>query len=457
MRAAATAASVAAAERRSAEAAAAAERRSAASAAEVERIRSAFAAQRSPVSRSASASGFFPPPTRAKSASTSALQEPPQIMRTMSAPVSRSASPTSLRDASPIPMSPRNASPRNASPLSTSPIRMLSPIPPMSPPASVQILQPQNLTSSRISDEDLQKTKLFVSEMQNKMRQREQQQQQQQQKPNSSMASLMRPLAPMPPLAQGAAVEWQLSQQQKQQEQLNSSIASLMMPPLAQVAVERQLSQQQHPQQPPSAAAAAAAAESPLRRFSSDSGVSSSGSSLHTAPSSDSGFSSSGLSFQTAPGEEELAVLEDYLLESPEHIQALINRYYRGPELSLISSKEIQAAAEQIESEQQRDLEDEIVKLLDTVVVPSANLPATTRASRVKQIADYITDVVRRSQSMGGNKSNKSKKKHTIINKKKHTMNKKKHSTRRKRGGKGGKSRRCRKPCPKNLSRKKYY
>ena len=33
-------------------------------------------------------------------------------------------------------------------------------------------------------------------------------------------------------------------------------------------------------------------------------------------------------------------------------------------------------------------------------------------------------------------------------------MNKKKHSTRRKRGVKGGKSRRCRKPCPKNLSRK---
>ena len=143
-------------------------------------------------------------------------------------------------------------------------------------------------------------------------------------------------------------------------------------------------------------------------------------------------------------------MLEDYLLESREHIQALIDRYYRGQELGLIKSEDIQAVAEQIESEQQRHLEDEIVKLLDTVVVPSANSPATTRASRVKQIADYITDV-RSSQSMGGNKS---KKKHTIINKKKHTMNKKKHSTRRKRGGKGGKSRRCRKPCPKNLSRR---
>ena len=323
--------------------------------------------------------------------------------------------------------------------------------------------------------------------MQNKMRQREQQQQQQQQKPNtiasftplasgaveqqqdkqlsqqpnSSIASLTPPLASMPPLARTMppltqdAVQRQLSQQQEWQQQPNP--IDLLMSPLA-PAVQRQLSQQEHPQQPPSAAAAEA--ENPLRRVYSDSNDSlgsdfrSANSSVSTPlsrrNSSDSGFSSSGSSFQTAPGEEELAVLEDYLLESREHIQALIDRYYRGQELGLIKSEDIQAVAEQIESEQQRHLEDEIVKLLDTVVVPSANSPATTRASRVKQIADYITDV-RSSQSMGGNKS---KKKHTIINKKKHTMNKKKHSTRRKRGGKGGKSRRCRKPCPKNLSRR---
>ena len=48
-----------------------------------------------------------------------------------------------------------------------------------------------------------------------------------------------------------------------------------------------------------------------------------------------------------------------------------------------------------------------------------------------------------RIQPQGG----KSKRKHNIMNKKKHT-------TRRKRGVKGGKSRRCRKPCNKNLSSK---
>lgn len=150
---------------------------------------------------------------------------------------------------------------------------------------------------------------------------------------------------------------------------------------------------------------------------------------------------------------QEQKVLEDYLFQSPEHIEALIKIYY-SKAIGLIDSKEeIQKVAEEIERKQQDDVDAAILRLIDNIVVPrlaSANLPVT-RAKRIQNLVDHITATRSGGVYMGGNKS---KKKHTIINKKKHNMNKKKHSTRRKRGGKGGKSRRCRKPCPKNLSRR---
>jgi len=73
--------------------------------------------------------------------------------------------------------------------------------------------------------------------------------------------------------------------------------------------------------------------------------------------------------------------------------------------------------------------------------VVAASVATSERRSAAERRNDALAKI--RNQPQGG----KSKRKHNIMNKKKHT-------TRRKRGVKGGKSRRCRKPCNKNLSSK---